>query len=131
MISWWVNTFKNVCVSIPSTPCSFCRLFSKPHRPKVLFKESSFCVYYLLLVISLFFKVYIFPKVLQICYLPVVSYGSSTSFRLQKETMNKWTNSNLDGAVCLRIFGVKSKLSYISSNHYSCAWLNCWQWLFQ
>ena len=32
------------------------------------FKESSLYVYYLLLVISLFFKVYIFPQVLQICY---------------------------------------------------------------
>ena len=35
----------------------------------------------------------------------------------KKLVVFRWTNSNLDGAVCLRIFDVKFKLSSIDSNH--------------
>ena len=49
----------------PQGPIRFADFLANPSNQTYFFKESSLYVYYLL-VISLFFKVYIFPQVLQI-----------------------------------------------------------------
>ena len=51
----------------PQRPIHFVDLLANASDKTFFFRES-FYVYYLLLVISLFFKVYILPQVLQICY---------------------------------------------------------------
>ena len=59
---------KRLYESYRQRPVPFVDFLANPSDQKYLFKESSLYVYYLLVVISLFFKVYIFPQVLQICY---------------------------------------------------------------
>ena len=59
---------KRLYESYRQRPVRFVDFLANPSDQKYLFKESSLYVYYLLVVISLFFKVYIFPQVLQICY---------------------------------------------------------------
>ena len=97
-----------------SIPCSFCRLFSKPLRLNTLFRESSRLVYYLLLVIS-FLKFIFSRKYWKYVVLPFVSYGTSTSFRLQKETSyfssrGLWNSSDLCSCVLFLSFWGKWKL---------------------
>ena len=69
----------------PQRPVRLVDFLVNPFYQTYFFKESSLYVYYLLLVISLFYKVYIVSQVLQICYFTSLSYGTSTSIRLQKE----------------------------------------------
>ena len=59
---------KRLYESYRQRPVRFVDFLANPSDQKYLFKESSLYVYYLLVVISLFLKVYIFPQVLQICY---------------------------------------------------------------
>ena len=59
---------KRLYESYRQRPVRFVDFLANPSDQKYLFKESSLYVYYLLVVISLFFKVYIFPQVLKICY---------------------------------------------------------------
>ena len=49
-------------------PVRFVDFLTNLYDETYFFKESTLYIYYLLLIISLFFKVYIFPQVLQICY---------------------------------------------------------------
>ena len=51
----------------PQRPVCFLDLLANP-SDQTFFLRESFYVYYILLVISLFFKVHFFPQVLQICY---------------------------------------------------------------
>ena len=53
----------------PQRPVRFVDFLANPTDQTYFFKESSFYVYYFLLVISLFVKVNIFPQVLQMWYL--------------------------------------------------------------
>ena len=76
----------------PQRPVRFVDFLANPSDQTYFFKESSLYVYYLLLVISLFFKVYIFSTSTANVILPAVSYGTSSSFRLQKETNCLYVN---------------------------------------
>ena len=77
---------KRLYESYPPRPLRFVDFLANPSDQTYFFKESSIYVYYLLLVISSFFKVYIFSTSTANVILPVVSYATSTSFRLQEET---------------------------------------------
>ena len=77
---------KRLYESYPQRPLRFVDFLANPFDQTYFFNESSIYVYYLLLVISSFFKVYIFSTSTANVILPVVSYGTSTSFRLQEET---------------------------------------------
>ena len=70
----------------PQRPVRFVDFLANPFDQTYFLKEYSLYVYYLLLVISLFFKVYIFSTSSANVILLVVSYGTSTSFRLQNWT---------------------------------------------
>ena len=70
----------------PQRTVRFFYFLANPSDQTYFSKESSFYVHYLLLIISLFFKVYIFSTIAANVILPVVSYGASTSLRFQKET---------------------------------------------
>ena len=70
----------------PQRPVRSADFSANPSDQTCFFNEPLLYVYYLLLVISLLFKVYIFPQVEQICYFTSCILGTSTTFRLQKET---------------------------------------------
>ena len=111
----------------PQRPVRFVDFLANPSDQTYFFKESSFYVYYFLLVISLFVKVNIFPQVLQMWYLTscILWYFNFASLYFKKKlVVFRWANSDLDGAV-LKIFGVKFKLLYIGSNYHSCSGRIC------
>ena len=66
----------------PQRPVRFVDFLANPSDQTYFFKKSSLYVYYLLCVISLFFKVCIFSTSATNVILPVVSYGTSASFKL-------------------------------------------------
>ena len=106
-------------------PVRFINFLANPFDLTYFIKESSLYVYHLLLVISLFFKVYIFCKYYKYILLPVVSIvrwlrlGCKRSYLSLGEQiatyMEQW----------LKVFRVNSKLLCLSRNHYSYAWHNC------
>ena len=60
---------KRLYESYPQRPVRFVDFLANPSDETYFFKETYLYVYYVLLVISFFLKVYIFPQVLQICIL--------------------------------------------------------------
>ena len=70
----------------PQRPVRFVDFLANPSDQTYFLKESSLYVYYLRLVIFLFFKVYIFSTSSPNVILPVESYGTSTSLRLENWT---------------------------------------------
>ena len=85
----------------PQRPICFVDFLANPSDQTYFFKESSLYVYYLLLVISLFFKsLYFYTSTANVLFyqLNLMVLQLRLDFK-KKVVVFRWTNSNLDGAV--------------------------------
>ena len=75
---------KRLYESYRQRPVRFVDFLANPSDQKYLFKESSLIIF--LSLFLCFLKFIFFHKYCKYVILPVVFYGTSTSFKLQKET---------------------------------------------